>query len=67
MSHSSGVICGGGFSALWAVFSAPPSDPTDIGGVVIDARLYLFAALITVLLWWFRVIHRVTCGLRRPS
>jgi hypothetical protein len=37
--------------ALWAVFWAPPSDPTDIGGVVIDARCYLFAALVAVFLW----------------
>jgi len=47
----------GGFSALWAVFWAPPSDPTHISCVVVNARCYLFAALVAVLLWCGRVVH----------
>jgi hypothetical protein len=39
------------FSALWAVFWAPPSDPTHISCVVIHTWCDSFAALVAVLLW----------------
>jgi hypothetical protein len=67
MSHSSGVIGGGGFSALWAVFWAPPSDPTHISCVVVNTWCDFLAALVAVLLWWLRMVHRVTCALRVQS
>ena len=56
MSHSSGVIVVGSFSALWAVFGAPPADATDVGGVVVYTGGYFFAALVAVLLWCRRVV-----------
>ena len=59
MSHSSGVIVVGSFSALWAVFGAPPADATNVGGVVVYTGGYFFAALVAVLLWCRRVVGHV--------
>jgi hypothetical protein len=53
-----------GFSALWAVFWAPPSDPTHICSVMVHSWCYLFAALVAVLLWCRRLVgHCVVCWL----
>jgi hypothetical protein len=55
---------GGCFSALWAVFWAPPSDAVDVCCVVVDTWCDLFAALVAVLLWCSRVVgHGVACWL----
>ena len=52
------------FSALWAVFWAPPSDPTHICCVMVHSWCDGLAALVAVLLWcsWL-VGHGVVCWL----